>query len=401
MSVESTRYGRRRGAAASAEGGPGMTLVVLLAGTTLLAGALAAILLLAGAVLAEPLWLHVAWVAVAIALLEAAARRARARAREQFGEPVALLRLVERRAAGQRTLRALLLSWAVLLLAVASARPQWGIGEEDVRRTGVDVWALVDTSKSMLAEDMRPNRLARAKLALTSFVDRLGTDRIGLIAFAGEARVVCPLTMDHGAVKLFLDLLDPDVLQKPGTAIGTALDLARRSSDAASGRSVAVVLLTDGEDHGGEAVEIAGELAKAGIVVHAVGIGRAEGVPIPVEGTGGASHGWLKDGSGQTVMSRLDVAGLQRITQATGGRFFQVSSSEIELAAIASEIENMDQREFASTRARIRVDRAWPFMAAAFALLALELLVPDGARLLGRRDPVPAPSARVVAGGVS
>ena len=231
MSALATRYGRRRGAAASAEGGPGMALVILLTGTALLVGALAAILLLAGAVLVEPRWLHLGWVAVVIAVAEAAARRARARTREVFGEPDALLRLVERRAGGVRTLRAQLVSWAVVLLAVACARPQWGTAEEEVHRTGVDVWALVDTSKSMLAEDMRPNRLARAKLALSSFVDRLGTDRIGLIAFAGEARVACPLTMDHGAVKLFLDLLDPDVLQKPGTAIGTALDLARRSSD--------------------------------------------------------------------------------------------------------------------------------------------------------------------------
>jgi Ca-activated chloride channel family protein len=383
-----TRFEKSQDAAGSAaEAGAGMTLVLLLAGLAVMAGALAALLLGVGATLADPLWLHLGWGAPCVALLEATARAARSRARARFGAPLASVRLVQHRASGWRTVRALLAAWAILLLAVACARPQWGTTEEEVHRTGVDVWAVVDTSKSMLAEDIRPNRLDRAKIALSSFVDRLGTDRVGLIAFAGEARVVCPLTLDHGAVKLFLELLEPDVLQRPGTAIAPALELARRSSDTSSGRSVVVVLLTDGEDHEGDAVEVAEELGKGGIVVHAIGLGSTQGVPIPVTDAGDDKPGWLKDENGQMVMSRLDADTLKKITDATGGLFYQASSSEIELAAITAQIEHMATQDLSSTRARVRVERGLLFAAAAFVLLALELFLPDGGLL--RRHAAP------------
>jgi Ca-activated chloride channel family protein len=361
----------------------GMTLVVLLVPLIALAAALAGILLLVDAQFAAPAWLHAGWAAPLIVLLEAHARWRRARVRAAFGEGGAVARLVTDRAQGPRALRALLAASALLFLAVACARPHWGVGEEELRRRGVDVFVLVDTSTSMLAEDVKPYRLARAKLALASLVDRLEGDRIGLVAFAGEARLVCPLTADHGAVKAFLDLLGPDVLQVQGTAIGPALALVARSVPEDSTRGVAVVLITDGEDMAGGIDAPLAELKRRGIVVHALGIGRPEGAPVPVVEDG--RPGYMQDDQGRPVVSHLDLAALEHIARETGGVSGVASSGEMELTAIGSAIASMDQTDATSTATRVRPERQEAFLAAAFVLLCLQLALPDGGRLLSRK----------------
>jgi Ca-activated chloride channel family protein len=366
----------------------GSALVLAAAGVALTAVGAGAALFLAGAVLQEPQWLHVAWAAPALLLLEALAALARRRAGRRLGLPAAVSRLVEDAAPRTRALRVFLGGSALLLLSVAAARPQWGLSEQELRRRGVDVFVCLDTSKSMLAEDVRPSRLARARLEVAALIDGLGGDRVGLIAFSGDARVACPLTLDHATAKLFLDLMEPDLLQRPGTAIGPALRLAGRSFPERSGRHAVVVLITDGEDHGGDAVAAAEELAEAGVVVHCVGIGRTEGTPIPVEdagGPGGRRVGFLRDEKGEVVMSRLDVAMLRRIAEATGGIFAQASASELELTVIARAVLGMESRELTGRRTQVRTERhAW-FLAPALLLLALEAFVPDGAPLSRRR----------------
>lgn len=347
-------------------------------------------LFVAGAVFAAPLWLHLGWLAPGLLLLDAVAARRRLRARARIGEPAAVERLVEGRGPGLRAVRALLAAGGILLLAIACARPQWGVGEEQLKRQGVDVLICVDVSKSMLAEDQKPNRLARARLTVDSLLERMQGNRVGLVAYAGEARVLCPLTLDHAAAGLFLDTLDPAVLQRPGTAIGTALRLAGRLLKNDEGRNGAVILLTDGEDHGGDAVEAAGELARAGIVVHAVGYGSTEGTPIPLrEEQAGRSRriGFVKDREGNAVMTRLDVAQLEEIVEAGGGRFVRAARGEVALAALAQDVARMDQQEFASRKTRTRPDRyAW-FLVPALLLLAAEAVLPDGGRLRRRREP--------------
>jgi Ca-activated chloride channel family protein len=359
----------------------GLVVVVVAA-----AAATAGVLLLAGATFAQARWLPLAWAApLAVIVLEGAARIHRARARSRFGAPGAASRLVQDQGRGLRFARAACAAIALMLLGVAAARPQWGTTEEEVARRGVDVFACVDVSRSMLAEDVTPNRLERAKLALASFLDRVEGNRVALVAFAGEARLSCPPTTDLGAVRLFLELLDADVLQQPGTALAPPLRLISRLVPQGSERNVAVVLFTDGEDLEGDFVEAAKELAGRGIAVHAVAVGRPEGAPIPVEDAGDGRPGYLRDGEGKTVMSRMDVTVLQQVTQATGGILQAASSDQSELGAIAAAIASMEQGEGTSRRTRTRTDRYLPFLAAGFALLALELLLPDGARILGRR----------------
>ncbi len=348
-------------------------------------------LFLAGAVLAEPQWLHVAWLAPGLLVLDAVAARRRLRARARMGEAAAIGRLVEGRGPGLRALRALLAAGGVLLLAVSCARPQWGVGEEQLERSGVDVLICVDVSRSMLAEDQKPNRLTRARLTVDSLLERLRGDRVGIVAYAGEARVLCPLTLDHAAAGLFLDTLDPAVLQRPGTAIGSALRLAGRLLEPGSGRNGVVVLLTDGEDHGGDALEAAESLRAEGIVVHAVGFGGVEGSPIPLrEGRSGRTErfGFVKDSDGNAVMTRLDEATLNEITTATDGRFVRSTEGEVGLAALAQEIAHMDQQEFASRKTRTRPDRFVWFLVPALLLLAAEAVLPDGGVLWRERESV-------------
>lgn len=365
--------------------------VLSFAALAVLAVVTAGALFLAGAVFAAPQWLHLAWLAPALLILDAMAARRRVAARELMGEAAAIGRLVEGRGPGLRALRALLAAGSVLLLAVSCARPQWGVGEEQLQRSGVDVLICVDVSRSMLAEDQKPNRLARARLSVDSLLERLRGDRVGILAYAGEARVLCPLTLDHAAAGLFLDTLDPAALQRPGTAIGSALRLAGRLLEPGSGRNGAVVLLTDGEDHGGDALEAAEQLGAKGIVVHAVGFGSVEGTPIPLrEERAGRNEriGFVKDSDGNAVMTRLDEAGLSALAGATGGRFVRSAAGEVGLAALAQEIARMDQQEFAARKTRTRPDRFLWFLLPALLLLAAEAVLPDGGVFWRKRGSV-------------
>lgn len=361
---------------------PALALVVQLFALAAGCAALAGALVLAGAQFGSPAWLHLAWAGPVILVLDALAAARRRRARRLMGDPGAIARLVEGRARFVRSIRALLGALAVSALAVACARPQWGQAEEELVRRGVDVFILLDTSRSMLAEDVKPSRLERAKLALDSMVDRLEGDRIALVPFAGDARIACPLTTDRGAVKMFLDLLEADVLQRPGTAIADALTLVAQSVPEDSGRSVAIVLITDGEDHEGGMDDAIERLKERGIVVHAVGIGSTQGAPVPADGNGA---GFMRDENGQPVMSRLGLESLEQVTSRTGGVLAQATGREIELAAIAGAIGSMSQQDISSRQARIRPDHQQPFLALAFALLLAELALPDGAPLARRR----------------
>lgn len=362
--------------------------VLLLSIAAGVAAAAGGVLLLAGASFAAPDWLHLAWLAPALVLLDGLATWRRGRAARTFGEPGAVARLVEGAWRGVRAARTALAASAVVLLAVAASRPQWGSAEELVRRKGVDVFVCIDTSRSMLAEDVKPSRMARARLAVGSLLDRLADDRVGLIAFAGEARLVCPLTLDRAAARLFLDTVEPGLLQRPGTALAPAMRLALRSLQAASERQGVVVLVTDGEDHGGDALDAAKELAASGVVVHAIGLGEPEGVPLAVverDARGVPQRTFVKDESGGVVLSRLDETTLRAIAQETGGTYARVSPSELELTQVAAEIASLEQAELSSTRRQVKTERyAW-FLGAAFLLLVLEAFLPDGAAPWGGR----------------
>ncbi len=196
----------------------------------------------------------------------------------------------------------ILLLFAVLAGVIMLSRPQFGSKIEDVKKQGVEVIIALDVSNSMLAEDIQPDRLTRAKQAISRLVDNLDNDKIGLIVFAGAAYTQIPVTTDYVSAKMFLSTINPEMVPKQGTAIGAAINLGIRSFSPGEGKSKAMIIITDGENHEDDPVSDAEEAAKAGIVIHTIGIGSTEGVPVPVISNG--KRDYLKDVDGNTVINK-------------------------------------------------------------------------------------------------
>jgi Ca-activated chloride channel family protein len=279
------------------------------------------------------------------------------------------------------TLKAGFKACGLLLFAVALAQPQCGSRTELARRRGIDLVVVVDASKSMLARDVAPDRLDRAKLELNALLDSLKGDRVGIVAFAGDAYVQCPLTSDYAAAKLFLKAVDPEQMQQGGTNIGAALGLAQNMLESADrgAKDRVVVLLSDGEDLSGEEMDAAESLHAAGIKVYAVGIGSDAGEPIPVLGKSGEVLGYKKDASGNTILTRLDRAGLEAVAQLTDGEFFYQPHG-VAVQEVAARIDRLQKSELES-RLTVRWDeRFQTFLVPGLLLLVTGLLLPGRRR---------------------
>ena len=272
---------------------------------------------------------------------------------------------------GSRPLIKFLFSLFVLaVMIIVLARPQFGSKIEDVKKEGVEVIIALDVSNSMLAEDIAPYRLERAKQAISRLVDNLENDRIGLIVFAGDAYTQIPVTTDYVSAKMFLSSISPDIVPKQGTAIGAAIELGIRSFSPGEGKSKAMVVITDGENHEDDPVSAAEDAAKAGIVIHTIGIGSTSGVPIPINK--GGKKDYLKDAEGNTVITKLDENILKKIAVATGGSYVRASNSNIGLDEIFNNIRRMKTQELEST-----VYTEYNDQFEIFAALALFLLIAD------------------------
>jgi Ca-activated chloride channel family protein len=267
---------------------------------------------------------------------------------------------------------------AIFLLIFAIARPQIGTKIEEVKREGVDVLVAIDVSKSMLARDIPPSRLDKAKHEVESFIDRLRGDRIGLIAFSGVPFVQCPLTLDYGAAKIFLDIMDPDLIPVPGTALGGAIQKAIETFDQQERKHKVLVLITDGEDHGDDVMKFAEEAERQGIVIYTVGIGSPQGEPIPELATG---SGFKKDRQGEVIITKLDEFTLEKIALQTGGKYFRASSGEDELDDIYENISRMEKKELGSLQFSQFEDRFQYFIVLAFLLLMIEFFTPERVKI--------------------
>ena len=284
----------------------------------------------------------------------------------------------------RRAVKLLLLYLALTCGIVAAARPQWGSRLEPVTRRGADVVIVVDTSLSMAAEDLAPNRLMLARHGIDALLQALSGDRVALVSFAGQATLACPLTLDHAAVRLFLETLEPEVTQVPGTALAEALRLAVAAfGDDEPGRpqrSRALLLFTDGEDHEGGIDEVLPELQRAGAVVIAVGCGTERGGLIPLRLADGTVEGYKKDRQGRVVTTQLEPAVLEQLALETGGGYYQATTSGLEIEEIAKALNEMDSAEFGSVlRARYEERFQIPLVIAVVALLA-EMLIGDRRR---------------------
>lgn len=277
----------------------------------------------------------------------------------------------------RRLAKVLLLLLAIAFLFVALARPQWGRKMEHIERRGLDLVLLQDISLSMLAEDIKPNRLTRSRHEISAFLESLSGDRVGLVAFSGEAQVMVPLTLDYGTVQMMLRELTPGWLM-PGTnlenAIRKGMSLYKNSGTA--GQYSVMILMSDGEELEAAAVNAAKEAAEMGIRIYTIGIGSREGVPIPVPGKNG-EVAYKKDMQGNIVTTRLEDGTLQEIASVTGGLYFYASPGEFQLQKVLTEIASLEKKEQASDRMENYQDRYQIFLGLAALLFLIEALVSE------------------------
>jgi Ca-activated chloride channel family protein len=243
-------------------------------------------------------------------------------------------------------LKAVILSSAFLIFIIVLSRPQFGKKVVELKRSGIDLIILIDTSLSMLAEDMKPNRLERAKMEISNLMDILQGDQIGIVVFSGEAFTQCPLTLDYDAAKMFLEIVDTKSVSQSGTDLGKAILQGGDSYPEGQKKYKAMILLTDGEDHKSNYIKMAEEAASEGIKIYTIGIGTGAGEPIPLRGDDGKIIGYKKDDSGQIVLSKLDETALQEVASKTGGKYYRSSNTGIELEKIYREISSMEKKEY-------------------------------------------------------
>lgn len=322
-----------------------------------------------------PHWLQLLWLLPLLGILVVWGLRRRERDLARWCPPSLWNRMTptRRRWSGQARLGLLL--FAALFLVLAAARPQVGSRVLAVKRSGIDVMVALDLSESMLAEDLAPNRITRARQEIQSLVDRLRGDRIGLVAFAGDAFVQCPLTLDYASARMFLRFMDTDLVPVPGTAIARAIEVATDSFEEAETKFKALVLITDGEDHEG-ALEAAVQKAKdAGVRIFAVGIGTQKGQPIPDRDAHGQLKDYKRDPNGEVILTQCNPEQLQEICRATGGRYVDGNVGGLALDRLHAEIQSMEQKEMEGGVVTQYEDRYAYFVAVAFVLLAVEWML--------------------------
>lgn len=249
-----------------------------------------------------------------------------------------------------RRIKLLLLLFGTLGIAFALAQPRWGFQWQEVQRRGIDIIVALDVSRSMLAEDVNPSRLIRAKREIIDLLNIIEGDRVGLVAFAGTSFLQSPLTLDYGAIQIFLDGLSTDLIPLQGTAIAEALETSIHAFSDTPHEARAVILITDGEDHSGKLEDVAKLAKEEGVRLFILGIGQPDGAPIPSE-----QGGFLKNKQGELVLSKLNEAALQELAPATGGSYVQAITGDLDLEKIYfQDIKgSIESQELQSSRRRL------------------------------------------------
>jgi Ca-activated chloride channel family protein len=317
-------------------------------------------------------YLNLLWILPALGLFFYYSFRLRRRRLEKFIGTSLAARLTPEFSRPKAIFRSVLLLCFFAFAILAMARPQWGARLETVHRRGVDIIAALDTSYSMNTEDIAPNRLEKAKSEIRTLLEKSEGDRIGLITFSGAAAVQCPLTLDLGAVNLFLDAASTGMVPEPGTSLASAIDTATSAYIAKERKYKVLILFTDGEDLEGQVDKAVQKAKDAGVIIYAVGIGTPQGQPIPIRDAKGNIVEYRKDPDGKVVVSVLDERSLAEIADQTGGRYFRATTSENEMSALYKDISGLEKKELESRLQQNFEDRYQYPLVLAFIFLATE-----------------------------
>ena len=294
---------------------------------------------------------------------------------ESFGKISTLKKLIPTYSKTRENIKFTMLLLCITALIIGIANPQIGTKTEEVKREGVDLMIALDLSNSMLAEDIKPNRLERARQAISRLIDKLEGDRIGLIVFAGDAYVQLPITTDYSAAKLFLSTVNTNIVPSQGTAIGKAISLSMRSFDMENGQNKAIIIITDGENHEDDALQQAKDANEQGVFVHTLGMGLSKGGPIPIYNQYGNNIGYRKDKEGNTVISKLNEQMLQDISAAGKGAYVRANNTQAGLSTLFAEINKMEKKEIGTMVFTDYKDRFQLFLFIALLLLFFDLVL--------------------------
>jgi Ca-activated chloride channel homolog len=272
-------------------------------------------------------------------------------------------------------MKIILLSFTFVFLILTAANPQVGTRVEEVKQTGIDVFILLDVSNSMKAEDLKPNRLDKAKFQISNLIRKLRGDRIGLIIFAGDAFVQFPLTTDYSAANLFLSAVSENSIPVQGTAIASAISLAEKSFHYDFNTEKVMIIITDGEDHEGDIMEAVKSAVDKGIKIYTIGLGSSKGAPIPVYNSQGNQTGYRKDREGNIVLTKLDETILKQIAAIANGKYYLGSNYEDHLDLIYKDLSELEKSEFGVKKVTDYESRFYYFLIPAILLLLLEFFI--------------------------
>ena len=295
---------------------------------------------------------------------------------QRIGDPALIERLSVAVNRGMRRRRLVLWFLGIALIIVALARPQWGSDVQIVEHRGVQVMVALDISRSMLAQDLKPTRLDRAKLEISDLMSRLTGDEVGIVLFSGASFIQFPLTFDYATARTYLRNASPDAITRQGTVIAKAIETAMTGFSEERVSQKIIVIMTDGENHEGDPIAAARQAAEDGAVIYTVGFGSPEGEPVPEYDGQGNVIGYREDDQGRVVITQLDEAALQQVAQAGGGKYFRAVERGA-IAGLVDEIQSFQDESLQSEFNRTNIERFQIFLLAGVLSLVLAELMTD------------------------
>ncbi len=331
---------------------------------------------------ANPKYLQLFWLLPIVLLLFMIGRYVDSQKIKKLGKPEIIEQLMPERSKLRPIYKFIVWILAFSMIIILLARPRYGVRTEELRKKGLELVIALDVSNSMLAQDIKPNRLTAAKQSITQLINRLTNDRISLIVFAGEAFTQLPMTNDYGAARMFIQVVDPSLVSVQGTDISTALKRAAASFSETDIRNKAIIIVSDGEDHEDKALDLAKEIADKGIRIFTVGVGSPEGTPIPSPTRPGDFH---RDAQGNTVITRLNEGMLQQMAVIGNGAYIRATGARFGLNEIFDELQRMEKGEVVG-KVFAEYEEQYVFVAAfALILLVVELIIAERKSVFWRK----------------